>query len=436
MKRLLLLAALTLAPGAHAVATTPTTAASTTPAPTTQAPLGNGMIKVAVVISDGANLMDIAGPWEVFQDTSLKDGQGREVAPYKLYTVAPGKTPLHTAGSNHPGMTITPDYDFADAPTPNIVVVGAQSGGPGLDAWLRKIHAQHKVVMSVCTGAFHLAEAGLLDGKSATTHHWFFGNFQREFPKVKLVEQVRYVQADPITFTAGGLTSGVDLALHMVADRFGQDVAQQTADYMEYMGTGWKTNQGISVLTTPVTRRTWSGQIANGGSVVLHVVTTGSSQALTVDIPAQQVIAAVATPNQTGNHEVGMTIHVPGHPATFTGIMNAGGNAVIGSLVQNGQTYPLTLARQTTGPQASAKPADVTGTGVIKAIDTANDTITLQHEPIAALGWPAMTMVLKVASPDLLTRAGIGDRIRFMLHPDDTDSIITSIKPISPRKHD
>jgi Cu/Ag efflux protein CusF/putative intracellular protease/amidase len=431
----MLLAALTLAPGAHAVATTRTTAASNTPA-TTRAPIGNGMIKVAVVVSGGANLMDIAGPWEVFQDTSLKDGQGRDVAPYELYTVAPDRAPLHTAGSNHPGMTITPDYDFADAPTPDIVVVGAQSGGPGLDAWLRKMHAQNKVVMSVCTGAFHLAEAGLLDGKSATTHHWFFGNFQREFPKVKLVEQVRYVQADPITFTAGGLTSGVDLALRMVADRFGQAVAQQTADYMEYMGTGWKTNQGISVLTTPVTRQTWSGQIANGGSVVLHIVTTGSSPALTVDIPAQQVVAAVATSNQTRNHEVSMTIHVPGHPATFTGIMNAGGNAVVGSLVQNHKTVPLTLTRQTTGKQASAQPVvDVAGIGVIKAIDTANDTITLQHEPIAALGWPAMTMVLKVASPDLLTRARVGDRIQFMLHPHDGDSSITSITPIKPRKH-
>lgn len=341
MTRSLLLAALALAPGLSAMATAPTIAAPTGPASP-----GNGMIKVAVVVSPGANLMDIAGPWEVFQDTSLKDAHGKDVSPYELYTVGPGKSPLHTAGSNHAGLTITPDYDFADAPTPDIVVVGAQAGGSGLGEWLKKMHAQGKVVMSVCTGAFQLGKAGLFDGKRATTHHWFFGNFRREFPRVELVEQVRYVQADPITFSAGGLTSGVDLALHMVASRFGGKVAQQTADYMEYMGTGWKTNQGISVLTTPVTRQTWAGRMAGGGRVVLHVVTTGSSPAMSVDIPAWHVAAAVATPNKTEGHDVAMTLEVPGHSVIFTGSMNAQGNAASGRLAQDGKDYPLTLTRQ------------------------------------------------------------------------------------------
>jgi len=427
VKRLLLLVALALAQETYAMATTTTAAASTTPAP-----ISNGMIKVAVVVSGGANLMDIAGPWEVFQDTSLKDSHGKKVTPYELYTVAPERAPLHTEGSNHPGMTITPDYDFADAPAPDIIVVGAQSGGPGLSAWLQKMHAQRKLVISVCTGAFQLGKAGLLDGKQATTHHWFFGDFHREFPTVKLVEQVRYVQADPITFTAGGLTSGVDLALHMVADRFGQDVAQQTADYMEYMGTGWKTNRGISVLTTPVTREIWSGPIANGGSVVLHIVTTGSSTSMRVDIPTQHVVAATATSNKTQHNERGMTVHIPDHPAIFTGTMNAEGGAVIGSLVQDDRTYPLTLTRQTAGEQAHAQPAEVAGIGVIHAIDTTNNTITLRHEPIAALDWPTMTMVLKVATPDLLRQAKVGDKIHFTIYPDDMDSIITSINPIRP----
>ena len=344
MKRFLLLVAFALAPETYAMATTPTTAASTTPGP-----ISNGMIKVAVVISGGANLMDIAGPWEVFQDTSLKDSHGKDVTPYELYTVAPKKAPLHTAGGNRPGMTITPDYDFNDAPVPDIVVVGAQSGGLGLSAWLQKMHAQHKLVISVCTGAFQLGKAGLLDGKQATTHHWFFGNFQREFPNVKLVEEVRYVQADSTTFTAGGLTSGVDLALHIVADRFGQEVAQQTADYMEYMGAGWKTNQGISVLTTPVTRETWSGPIASLGSFVLHVVTTGSSTSLSVDIPTRRVVAANATFDDAQQNALVMTVHIPGHSAIFTGTMNADGDTAVGNLVQDGKTYPLTLTRQAAG---------------------------------------------------------------------------------------
>ncbi|HET7922137.1 MAG TPA: DJ-1/PfpI family protein, partial [Gammaproteobacteria bacterium] len=244
MKRFFLVVLLTLLPGLGALAV---------PTPGKVTPPRNAMIKVAVVISDGATVIDFAGPWEVFQDTMLKDDKGNSVMPFDLYTVAPTKAPIHTTGSGHPGMLITPDYSFADAPIPDIVVIGAQSGGPGLTEWLKKVHADHKVIMSVCTGAFKLAQTGLLDGKQATTHHWYFGNFARQFPDVKLVKQVRYVQADPITFSAGGLSSGIDLSLHIVADYFGETVAQNTADYMEYQGNGWKSNKGISVLTTPVT---------------------------------------------------------------------------------------------------------------------------------------------------------------------------------------
>src|SRR5690348_16770990 len=137
LKTSALIALLTALPGLHAAADTPGK----------QTPPKDGMIKVAVVVSGNANVMDLAGPWEVFQDTTLRDGHGNEISPFELYTVAPAKTPLHTTGSNRPGITITPDYSFADAPTPDIVVVGAQSGGPGLSAWLQKVHADHRIIM-------------------------------------------------------------------------------------------------------------------------------------------------------------------------------------------------------------------------------------------------------------------------------------------------
>jgi putative intracellular protease/amidase len=305
-------------------------------------PPTNGMIKVAFAISPHVNVMDIAGPWEVFADTSLKDAQGKDIAPYELYTVAASKAPLRSAGANHPGLAITPDYDFADVPTPDIVVVPAQMGDTELEAWLKKIHAQHATIMSICTGAFKLAQAGLLDGKEATTHHWYFGNFARDFPDVKLVKQVRYVQADPITFTAGGLTSGIDLALHMVADRFGQGVAQQTADFMEYLGTGWKTDLGISPLAMPVTYQDWTGQIGGQTEIVLHMVTSGASPAFTLDIPSEQVRNAAATPSQHGN-QVSLAIAIPGHPATIAGSMNAAGNTLTGTFSQGSKSQALTL---------------------------------------------------------------------------------------------
>ncbi|MGA8278635.1 MAG: DJ-1/PfpI family protein [Rhodanobacteraceae bacterium] len=332
---LALAALLAILPITHAMAATPGKLT----------PPRNGMIKVAVVLSKHATVIDFAGPWEVFQDTSIKDGHGNDISPFELYTVAPTKEPLHTSGSNHAGLTITPDYSFADAPIPDIVVIGAQMGGPGLTAWLRKVHADHKIIMSVCTGAFELAKTGLLHGKEATTHHWYFGNFAHEFPDVKLVRQVRYAQASPIIFSAGGLSSGIDLALHLVADYFGQTVAQKTADYMEYLGTGWKSNQGISELTTPVTRVDWSGKFAPDHVIVLHIVTRGASPALTTDIPAQNVTAAATTFNQDGK-KLSLAIDIPGHPTTFTAQVNPGADKITGTFAQDGKSYPLTLTKK------------------------------------------------------------------------------------------
>ena len=84
------------------------------------------------------------------------------------------------------------------------------------------------------------------DGLPATTHHDYLDKFAAEFPKVRIVRSVRYVQSDPTIYTAGGLTSGVDLALHIVEGYFGHEVAQKTADYMEYQGSGWKSAPEVS----------------------------------------------------------------------------------------------------------------------------------------------------------------------------------------------
>ena len=338
LKTSALIALLAALPTMHAMADTPGK----------QMPPKDGMVKVAVVVSDYANVMDLAGPWEVFQDTMLAGGRGGDISPFELYTVAPAKAPLHTTGSNRPGLTITPDYSFADAPTPDIVVVGAQSGGPGLSAWLQKVHADRRIIMSVCTGAFKLGEAGLLDGKTATTHHWYFGNFTDEFPNVKLTKQVRYAQADPTTFSAGGLSSGIDLALRIVADYFGDAEAQKTADFMEYQGTGWKSNQGISEMTTPVKRQDWTGSLAPGSPIVLHSVTRGASSSFTLDIERQKVAGAPVTVKEDGN-QISFTVRIAGHPATFTGQVKAdagGAPSATGTFVQDGQSSPLTLVQQ------------------------------------------------------------------------------------------
>ncbi len=202
------------------------------------APPANRSIRVAFVMTDGATMIDFAGPWEVFQDVMLpaSANAANETAPFELYTVGAAKEPIRTSG----GMAVVPDYTFADAPVPDVIVVGAQRGAPELVPWLRKMREKSRIVMSVCTGAFKLADAGLFDGKQATTHHDFFDAFAKRFPNVTLVRDKRFVQADSVVYSAGGLTSGIDLALHVVSLYFGKEVAEKTAAYMEYTGTRWR----------------------------------------------------------------------------------------------------------------------------------------------------------------------------------------------------
>jgi transcriptional regulator GlxA family with amidase domain len=192
-----------------------------------------GSIPVAFVISEGATMIDFAGPWEVFQDVHV-EGRGADMdahMPFRLYTVSDSRAPIRTSG----GMQVVPDYTFEDAPAAAIVVVGAQGGrSKAMLDWLRRASTRSQVLMSVCTGAYKLGMAGLLDGKKASTHHDFWDDFQKRFPKVSLERGVRYVQSDKTIFTAGGLTSGIDLALHIVELYFGHEVAARTAEYMEY----------------------------------------------------------------------------------------------------------------------------------------------------------------------------------------------------------
>ena len=180
---------------------------------------------VAFVLTDNANVIDFAGPWEVFQDTS-----------FNLYTVSDSLNPVSMTG----GLQVVPHHTFADAPAPDVVVVGAQKGSPAMIEWLKKT-SERATVMSVCTGAFKLAKAGLLDGLPATTHHEFFAQMEQQYPKVKLQKGVRWVKASDRLYSAGGLTSGIDLALHIVALRMGEKTAEQAAYYMEHSGDGWKT---------------------------------------------------------------------------------------------------------------------------------------------------------------------------------------------------
>src|SRR5437763_942059 len=155
--------------------------------------------------------------------------------PFRLYTVSDKTEPIHAGG----GMKIIPDYTFANAPAPKVIVIPAQSKpSEAMLKWIRESTKNTDVTMSVCTGASVLAKTGLLSGKSATTFHAAFGTFAMQLPDIKLERGARFVE-DGNLATAGGLSSGIDLALRVVERYYGRDVAQKTAYNMEYQGQGW-----------------------------------------------------------------------------------------------------------------------------------------------------------------------------------------------------
>jgi transcriptional regulator GlxA family with amidase domain len=207
-------------------------------------PPAKGPINVAFVISEGANVMDIAGPWEVFSDAMLTS-KGKPwheaddddmMMPFNTYTVSDSLKPVNAAN----GLVIVPNYSFETAPKPQVIVIPAQGGRSAAQkAWLLSNSATADVTMSVCTGASMLAKYGLLDGLTATTHHMYAANMQKQYPAVHFVSGTRFVENGKVA-TAGGLTSGIDLALHVVERYYGRGVAQVTADFMEYGGELWK----------------------------------------------------------------------------------------------------------------------------------------------------------------------------------------------------
>ena len=190
-------------------------------------------VRVAFLLGDSANVIDTAGPWEVFQDVHLHDARNHE--PFQLYTVAQTTDLLRMTG----GLEVQPKYSIRNAPQPHVIVVPAQRATNDTRAWLREASAGTDVTMSICTGAFQLARAGLFEGLAATTHHDFWDAFAKEFPSIELRRGLRFVDNGRIA-AAGGLTSGIDLALHVVSRYYGLEAAQAAATYMEYSSDAWR----------------------------------------------------------------------------------------------------------------------------------------------------------------------------------------------------
>ncbi len=181
---------------------------------------------VAVLLFEGVELMDFTGPAEVF----IVADRGRS---FRVVTVAESTKPLKTMG----GITVIPDHAFDDAPKADILVVpggNTRAVGKSGREWLKRASGDAEITMSVCTGAFLLADAGLLDGVEATTHHWATDDLKNIAPKCKVVTGKRYVDSGKI-ITAAGVTSGIDGALRVVERVLGKEAANWAAEeWMEH----------------------------------------------------------------------------------------------------------------------------------------------------------------------------------------------------------
>lgn len=220
--------------------------AATSPTESAVVPLAtppNG-VPVAFLLADGAVPIDFAGPWEVFMDARVV---GSTQPAFNLYTVAETSAPV-VAG----GLRIVPNYTLANAPAPKVIVVPAQSGPTAsVKQWLSAASRNADLTMSVCTGALILAEAGLLDGHAATTHHSALTSLAMQYPNVSVIRGVRFVDNGNIA-TSAGLSAGIDLALHVVARYFGKETARLTAYDMEYQSNSWMTANNAAYLKAPI----------------------------------------------------------------------------------------------------------------------------------------------------------------------------------------
>ena len=179
--------------------------------------------KVAIFTQDGAEILDLAAPLEILSATG-----------FDVYTVGLETKPIKAQRL----LTFIPDYDLETAPIPDILLFVGGGGTANkakkgrLKKWIQSISKQTEINMSICTGAFFLAEAGILNGKEATTFHNSL-DYLSEFEGVEVNRAARVVQ-DGNVITTAGISAGIDGSLHLVEQVLGQDVAKTAQEYIEY----------------------------------------------------------------------------------------------------------------------------------------------------------------------------------------------------------
>jgi len=184
---------------------------------------------VAIFIFDDVEVLDFAGPYEVFNVAS----ELVTPTPFKVYNVGLTHEPIHARGN----LIVTPHYALGDAPQADILII---PGGYGTRRLLKNqvvsdwLNQQTEMLFSICTGALLLGAAGLLKDRDATTHHGSFDRLRAISPSTRVIEDQRFVQTSDKIITAGGISAGIDAALHIVERLLGPEALKSVTDEMEY----------------------------------------------------------------------------------------------------------------------------------------------------------------------------------------------------------
>lgn len=191
---------------------------------------------VGILIFDDVEILDVAGPFEVFAVTRLKEKQrSQQSSPFKVYLISETKKQIIAIG----GLRLTPDVTIGKCPELDLLIIPGgwgtrkESKNKILLNWIGNQFTNDRLIASVCTGSSLLGKAGLLDGRDATTHWRAFDFLQESAPKARILKDVRFTLTEPI-FTSAGISAGIDLSLRIVSHFFGIEVGQATARHMEY----------------------------------------------------------------------------------------------------------------------------------------------------------------------------------------------------------
>lgn len=193
-------------------------------------------IKVGIFVFPEVEVLDFAGPYEVFTTASRVFGRAHPGGepPFMAFTVGSSTTTIKARA----GLPVLPEYGFSGHPAIDLLivpggVVTAVLAKPAVGDWISRVAAGAQITASVCTGAFLLAKAGLLDGRRATTHWEDLAELRSDFPALRVIDDQRWVDEGRVV-TAGGISAGIDMSLHLVERLAGRELALQTARQMEF----------------------------------------------------------------------------------------------------------------------------------------------------------------------------------------------------------